>query len=161
MTRVAHNRAVVHAAVHEADRAEVHEEDHEAVHEADREAARGVDQEDLVDVAPDVGAVALVGKMPDSRAALALLEDPAVVLEAALHALAEALLDLVTFLINIYVSLQQFVWQAFEKVLITDVLVSVIHSIHCIFCCFRICLHNTTSDIELLRFNLIQFPQDE
>lgn len=93
VTRVGHNHAVVHVAVHEADRVEVHGEDHEAVHEVDREVARGVDQEDLVGVALDVGAVALVGKMPDSRVALVPLEDPAVVLEAALHVLAEALLD--------------------------------------------------------------------
>ena len=97
VTRVARNRAVVHAAVREADRAEVHGEGHEALHEVDREAARvaarEVDLEDLADVALDAGAVALVGKMPDSRAAPVLLEDPAGVLEAALHVLAEALRD--------------------------------------------------------------------
>ena len=138
VTRVAHNRAAVHAAVHEADRVEVHGEDHEAVHEVDREAAREVDQEDPVDVALDVGAVALVGKMPDSRAALVLPEDPAVVLEAGPPCpgggppcpgggppgpgnIPDQYLR---------VACDNAVWQAFEKVLFTDVLVSVIHSIN-------------------------------
>lgn len=93
----AHNHAVEHEAAHVVDHEEDHGEDREVARVADREADHEVDLEDPPDVVLgavlDAGGADLVGKMLDSRAALAPQEVPAVVLEVDLHAQVAVLLD--------------------------------------------------------------------